>query len=301
MRLLAILPIITSTVALILTFLCLFAGHKPDFMQDYHLITLNTSRIGYNVLNTTASTNTSNPLRNLWNDFRNNVNEEVNERIGDTAERLGIDDFYSLHILDFCFGNYTPSPLPNATLKASDISKEVEGCSNRTAMFTWDPVATLEEKLNATGLDITLEDLNFPSDIQRGIDALQILQKTTFILYCIGIALIFVSLIASIPAIFSNGRGSACVNFCLALLAFLAVGLASALVTAVIVKGSNVINEYTEDVGIEAHRGSKFLALTWSATALMFIAVITWVVDVCVGGRRGKREQQGKYFDKHHS
>lgn len=296
MRFLAILPLLTCTAALILSFLCLFAGHKASFMEDYHLITLNTSRIGYNLLNTTASTNSSNPLRNLWNEFRNNVNEEVNERIGDTAERLGIDDFYSLHLLDYCYGNYTPAPLPNATVKASDISKEVEGCSNRTAMFTWDPVATIERKLNESGVGVTLEDLNFPSDIQRGIDALQILQKTTFILYCIAIALIFITLLAAIPAFLTSGRLSACLNFALALLALLAIGIASALVTAVIVKGSNVINEYTDDVGIEAHRGGKFMALTWAATGLMLVTVVVWCVDGVVG-RRGKREV--RYSDKH--
>ncbi|KAH7124083.1 actin cortical patch SUR7/pH-response regulator pali [Dendryphion nanum] len=295
MRLLALLPLLTSTAALILTFLCLFAGSKPTLLQDYHLLTLNTSRLGYNLLNTTASTNTSNPFRNLWNDFRNNVNEEVNERIGDTAERLGIDDFYSLHMMNFCWGNYTPAPVGNATLKQSDIDKEVEKCSNRTAMFTWNPTATLEQKLNDTGLGITLEDLKWPDEIDTGITALQTLQKATFILYCLAIALIFVSLVAGLVAFFMSGRLSACVNVLLAVMAFVALGIASALVTAVIVRAAKEINKFTDDIGIEAHRGGKFLALTWAATGLVFVGMVVWCVEGCMG----RRKREPKYVPKH--
>lgn len=43
MHLLAILPIVLSTVALVLTFLCVFAGDSPGFMEDYALITVRST------------------------------------------------------------------------------------------------------------------------------------------------------------------------------------------------------------------------------------------------------------------
>ncbi|KAI9709254.1 MAG: hypothetical protein M1820_003374 [Bogoriella megaspora] len=49
-RLLAILPILGTFTALILCFLCLFAGHKANMMEDYSIFTLNTSRIGKNLI-----------------------------------------------------------------------------------------------------------------------------------------------------------------------------------------------------------------------------------------------------------
>lgn len=40
MRPTAIIPALCCAVALVLSFLCLFAGHKKDFMEDYHLLTV---------------------------------------------------------------------------------------------------------------------------------------------------------------------------------------------------------------------------------------------------------------------
>lgn len=42
MRLIAIIPLLFSVVALILSFLCLFAGNQPGFMEDYAIITVRT-------------------------------------------------------------------------------------------------------------------------------------------------------------------------------------------------------------------------------------------------------------------
>ena len=167
-----------------------------------------------------------------------------------------------------------------------------------TAMYSFNPTEVIERALNESGVDITLADLNWPDDIQKGIDALQALQKTVFVLYCIAIGLIFVSLIAAVPAVFSAGRMAACVNIMVTALAFLAIGLASALVTAVIVKGANIINKYGNEIGLEAQKGGKFLALTWVATALMFITISVWTFETCCGHRRRQRSDAG-YPSKH--
>jgi hypothetical protein len=222
------------------------------------------------------------------------VSSEINQRVGDIAHQLGVDDFYSVHILDYCFGNYIPGVMPNATLAASDIHKNVTDCSNMTALFHFNPTEIVEQRLNESGLNVTLGDLNWPADIQRGIDALHVLQTAVFVLYCIAIGLIFVSLVTAILAFFASGRLSACVNVLVASLAFLAIGLASALITAVGVKGVEVINQHGRQIGLEAHRGNKFLAITWAATGVMLIALIWWIVETCVG-----RRKRGQSYAKH--
>lgn len=40
MRILAVLPALMCTVALVLSFLCLFAGSKRNFMEDYAIVTV---------------------------------------------------------------------------------------------------------------------------------------------------------------------------------------------------------------------------------------------------------------------
>ena len=265
-------------------------------MEDYHLLTLNTSMIGETLIDETRSTDTSNPLTNLLNGIQNFGSSTINDAVGEVTQRLGIEDFYSAHMLNYCEGQYTPAEAANATLSQDDISKNVTECSKNRAMYKFDPTTILEEALNRTaGLDVTLDDLNWPEEIDTGIRTLNALMGAMFVLYCVAIALIFVALLAAAVAVLLSGRLSACVNFLVSVLAFLAIGLASALVTAVIVKASGIINDKGNDIGLQAHWGGKFLALTWAATALMLVVVLTWVVEFCIG----RRHRQQPTYAKH--
>jgi hypothetical protein len=76
-------------------------------------------------------------------------------------------------------------------------------------------------------------------------------------------------------------------------LAFLAIGIASALATTVIVKAVNAINKHGNDIGIAATKGGAFLGMTWAATVAMLLAALVSVVQ-CVAGRR----KQKNYGDK---
>lgn len=264
-------------------------------MEDYHLVTLNTSMIGETLLNDTRSTDTSNPLTNLLNEIPNVISSTINDAIGEVTAKLGIEDFYSAHMLNYCEGQYTPAETANATVKQSDIHKNVTECSANKAMYKFDPTAIIQEALNKTGLDVTLDDIDWPSDISKGIKTLNALMAAMFVLYCIAIALIFVALLAAVAAVLMSGRLSACVNFLLATLAFLAIGLASALVTAVVVKAAHIVNDKGKDIGLVASWGGKFLALTWAATALMLIVVLMWVGEFCVGRRHNKQPSYAKH------
>jgi len=198
-------------------------------------------------------------------------------------------------MLDYCYGQYTPLEVANATISSDDISKNVTGCSQSRAMYKFDPTRIVEEALNkTTGQRITLQDLKWPQDIEDGVKALNALMAAMFVLYVIAICLIFVAFVAAVFAVIASGRLSACLNFLVALLAFVAIGLASALVTAVLVKATDLINQYGNDIGVEASKGNKFLALTWAATGLMFVVVLAWVAEFCVG-RRQKRTPYAKH------
>lgn len=298
MRPSAIFPALCAVAAVVLGFLCLFAGSKKDFMEDYHVLTLNTSRIGQNVLNETLSSGSSsdnsiiswisNATSSIASDLTDELNDAVNSVVSSIADDLGLHDFYSAHLMDYCWGDYTPQPVANATVSASEIHKNVTACSNRTAMFHFDPTEALEKSLNDSGLGITLDDLNWPDDIQKGLDALRIAYKAMFVLYCIAIGLSFLVLLGSLFGVFGGGRLSAFVNVLLATLAFLSFGIASAIATAVAVKGSSVINKYGNDIGIESHRGGKFMAITWAGTGVLFLAIIAWCVECCIGRRHTK-------------
>ena len=290
MRFLAILPVLCCTAALILSFLCLFAGHKKGFMEDYSLLTLNTSAVGQTLIDSSSSSDStvSNLLNLIPDSITNGITDEINEQIDAFRERIGIEDWYSAHMLNYCEGQYTPDEVANATLSEDDISKNVTECSKSRAAYKFDPTAIIQQAIDKTGVDVTLEDLQWPDDIQSGINTLNALMVAMFALYVIAICLIFLTLVTSVIGILTSGKLSACLNIGLALLAFLAIGLASALVTAVMVKGTDIINDKGNAIGLEASYSDKFLALTWAATGVMLVALIAWFASLCFG-RRSER------------
>lgn len=191
---------------------------------------------------------------------------------------------------------YIPGPVPNATLKPSSIHKNVTSCSNRTALYHFDPKATIAEQIkNATDGEIDLTNLHWPSDITRGLNALRDAQKAVFVLYCLAIAFIALSLLLAVFAVFSTGRLTALLSVVVEGLAFLCSVLASAIVTVIAVKATDLINKYGKDVGVSANRGNKFLVLTWVATGLVFISQIYWIYEFFAGrGRRERTVRQAK-------
>lgn len=223
----------------------------------------------------------------------NSIESEINSGLNSFAQSLGLHDFYSAHLLDYCSGYYTPSALPNATLKASDIDKNVTYCSNRTSFFRFDPTTALQRELNKTGLDVTLQDLHWPDAVNKGVDALKTAQKAAFVLYCIAAGLLLLASLVSLASVFFTGRLSAFADLVVWSLAFLAVALASAITTAVAVKASRVVNKHGDDVGVSASKGNKFLVLTWVATGLAFLNTAVWCLECVVGRRRDRREGRG--------
>lgn len=202
-----------------------------------------------------------------------------------------------MHLLDYCEGFYTPTAVPNATFPGKDIKQNVTGCSNTSALYTFDPQITLQKELNASGhSNINLTDLHWPSSVNSGLSALRVAQRAAFVLYCIAIAFIFIALCLALLSVFFDGRLSAFINVLVDWLAFIAVGLASAITTAVAVKASDVINKYGKDVGISANKGDKFLVLTWVATGLMLVASFVWCGE-CIVGRRKNRYRATEYTD----
>ncbi|WPG97324.1 Hypothetical protein R9X50_00009800 [Acrodontium crateriforme] len=295
MRFLAIFPALLCAVSLILAFLCLFSGHGThSFMEDYAIVTLNTSRLGENVFNTSSSSS-SNPFTAFLHNVTSTIENDIEDGLNSLAKDLGIHDFYSVHILDFCEGYYTPGAVPNATLSKSAISKNVTKCSNATAIYNFNPHQTLQQELDNSGhSNINITALGWPNEIDTAIRDLRVAAKAMFVLYCIGIALVFIAFSFAALGICFDGRLNASVNILVDWLAFVTLGIASAIATAIAVKASDVINDHGSEAGLHADKGTKFMILTWVATGLMFVTSLIWCF-VCVKGR--KRTSSKKLSD----
>lgn len=217
---------------------------------------------------------------------------ELAEKIAEMRDRLGIQDFYSAHIMSTCQGQYTPSEVANGTVRQKDIHKNVTEC-DRTHSFN--ATRIVENALNHTGAKIGLDDLKWPRAIEDGIKKINQLLKVTQDLYIVAIAFIGFALLVSPVVVFLHpGRLSAWLNITLVTLAVVFITVASSFVTAVVVIGSNTINTFGPKVGVVAYRGHGFLAMTWAATALMGLATAVWIVLFCVG----KRERKGREMER---
>ncbi|MCJ1434571.1 hypothetical protein MMC27_003940 [Xylographa pallens] len=227
-------------------------------------------------VNTSSSSGGSSWLSSIEGDIQGDINGLIN----DVAKSLNIHDFYSAHLLDYCEGYYTPSPISNAT---SQPSKNVTSCSNHTAFFTFDPTAILQSELKP---GTNLSELKWPSAIKDAIVAVETASKVMFVLYCIGVGFAGLALIGALIGFFAGGRLSAASNIMLDLMAFLSLGIASAIVTATSVKVVDAINQYGSDIGVAAYQGSTFLGMTWAATILMLVAAVGWFIDCCIGRKK---------------
>lgn len=295
MRYTAFIPMVFLGIALILSFLCTFAGSNNDMLEYYDILTINTSRIAVDIFNTTSDDDdndkhphSDNPFTNFFNDVgdeihnvtesaQENIEEALNDAIQSFAKSLGLRDFYSLHVLDHCEGYFHP----NGT-----TSRNVTHCSNSTGFSHFSPSETLQKQLNASGVDVSLSDLHWPSQIDDALNTLKLAFNIMFVLYCIAITAVGLGFLGSILGVFFNGRASALGNIFLTQLAFFALLIASAIITGGATKATEVINKYGKFIDINATRGNRLIAMTWTADVLVFLASVAWVVRFIIGRRK---------------
>lgn len=297
MRFAVLAPMALAIVAFILSMLCLFAGNKPGFLEEYNIITLNTSTLGYNLI---PDINGEEPTDTVLPDFLDGLIDDAADKTTDTlnkignkiadelADQLGIHEWYSLHVMDMCFGTFRP----NATAKGA--SKNGTRCTTDIAMNNFDITALLEKELEDGPANITLADIKWPDAIQNGLDGLNTAFDAAFILYCIGIGAAGLSILTSLISPFIDRRIFSLANGALAGLSFFCLLITSIIITIVQNKATGLINKHGNDIGLYAYKGQKFLILTWVAVAAMFVSLVLWAALFCVGRKKEKREYTEK-------
>jgi SUR7/PalI family len=231
-------------------------------------------------------------------------NKAIGAASGAVTDALDIKDFYSAHLMTFCEGDFKPDK------SDPDATEEVTSCSERKPFFVFDPTAIIESKLPG---GVGLADLNWPDEVSNGITAISVASRAMFFFYVVGIGAAALAMAGGALALLAYQRSVAFANlgvnavgrlpsFLVRLLhsliklqlGFISLLLASAIASAVIFKGTAAINEFGSSIGLQAVRGTAFLAMTWTATVLMLLASVGWVGEFLTGRRRSYR--QDKYY-----
>ena len=213
MRFAAIFPFFCALAAFILALLAVLAGSRQDFMQNFDMLTLNTSRLGHIDFNSTLG---SGILNSLENELGDQAEDIVTGVVDDIAEVLNIHDFYSVHLLDYCEGYYEPSPVINAT--NTNPSKNFARCTDPKPFARFNPTEILQSELRP---GISLSDLQWPSEVETAVQAIEIAMRAMFVLYCIGIGSAGLSIIGALITFFTHGLFGATINFMLDLVSLL--------------------------------------------------------------------------------
>ena len=127
-----------------------------------------------------------------------------------SATNLGIHQWYSMHVLNYCEGYWAPSAAsPNSY-------KNITYCAARTSMYDFNLTQILARELAKGGSGVTLSELNWPTSIQSGIDGLRSEMDVAFVLYCISIGLSILVMFGGVVGLMTWGDLHVVrTNFCL--------------------------------------------------------------------------------------
>ncbi|KAK0630249.1 actin cortical patch SUR7/pH-response regulator pali [Bombardia bombarda] len=290
------IPIVASVAAFVLVLLALIAGTSPGRMEDYDIITFNTSSLGKNLVNTATTddkpTTTTSGLcddfsgilgkacatatsaaGSVESDVLSALNDIGNDIADKLADELGIHEFYSLHTLSICEGDFSP----NAT--SQDPGRNVTRCHNGLK-GGYNVSALFDQELQVGPFNLTLRDLGVTDDIQSDIDTLNSLIKAFAIILIVTVALIGVSMLLSVASLFLIRSREHLVLLSNVIISSIAAGmiiLCSILITVGAHVAVSKVNDLGDDIGLTASTGSKYKILIWTAVGLMVVAFLYWL------------------------
>ncbi|KAM0524441.1 hypothetical protein ACHAPE_000535 [Trichoderma viride] len=299
---LVLIPLILSFVAFVLTNLALFAGHQQGFMEDYAVIRLNTSELGQNIFKNDKSSSKSDDdddgdesifdkvkgkVHDLTDKGKDKLNDIAGDIIGDIADDLGISQWYSVHIMNACQGEF------GANATAADFKLNTTNCTHSSPSNRFNLTEILNQELSIGPLDISLADIDWPDSIEEKISDLNNALLALFIFFVLGVGFSGLSMLACIPAfLLGDKKIILFINTALASLAAATITLGSIVVTAASSIAANAINKAGEKITLVASKGTKFYIISWIASIFMIITSLFWIGKFAMLWKKEKKDRE---------
>jgi len=261
------------------------------------------SGFGHDLLPTTNQSNgednkRGNPIGDLTNGAVDKVTQGLNKIDNDIANKLasaiGIAEWYSFHLMNFCQGTFEP----DAT--ASNTKLNVTKCTNLSTGYRINLTEMIDHELNIGPLALNLADLDWPAGIQRQVNKANKLFLKVLILYCFSMFFSSSYIIISVGDIFLGPihRIYSLIGTACAVLGTVTLLTGGVITTFAASKGSEVITNVGNEIGVYAYSGRNFIVVSWVSFAMMAIGTIAWTA---VQGQRyaGFREKIWRMLAKY--
>ncbi|KXJ95622.1 actin cortical patch SUR7/pH-response regulator pali [Microdochium bolleyi] len=303
------IPLALSIAAFVLSMLALFAGtgQQQQALEEYHMFSINVSHFGQELIPSSTQNQPPRPsqssgggfwdnlgdtISGIGNEIQDTITDQVNDVIGDVVdeitEKLGISQWYSLHVMNWCEGDFAP----NST--AVGAWYNTTNCTERAAGISFNLTEILNHEISIGPLDFNTNEIPLPDRIESAVEQLNSALYALFILFVLAAAFSGFTILLTLVTIVTSflwGRtshhhqaghrktiiGNAVFNF----LAVVMLAVAAAIATVVGKKAASEITDAGKDVGISANAGMKFIAICWGAFGAGFLAFVFWSALCC--------------------
>lgn len=245
-------------------------------------------------------------LKGWLEDGKDEVEHKIGDIIGEGAEKvtkeLQVSDWYSLHVMGSCKGNFEP----NATTGSAFIN--VTNCTDAALsgkffdirsrpmypeLLKWIYLArlnvtrALDHEVQIGPVKINPANFGVVTGIQSKVDKLNTVLLVLFIGHIITIVIIGIALLCSIRSSTTTQPGeSVKLNALLAIVGGLLWTIGSVIVTVVFDSVVGEINKIGNKFGFFAEKGRKFYALIWTTAVCMVCVCIIWCKEWWQGRHR---------------
>ncbi|KAI1119390.1 actin cortical patch SUR7/pH-response regulator pali [Nemania sp. NC0429] len=285
-------PVLISFVVLVLGTIVLLSGTGPQqqSLEPYHIIAINLSNFGHDLV---PSPTKSSPkpektgglfdsivddAKGLGQDISDNISDGIDtitDGLADkVTEKLGISEWFSLHITNTCEGMFAP----NAS--SADAWYNITHCTPQQTRLRLDLGEILQQEINTGPLKLNLDKIPIPASVQDAIDIINDALFTLLVVYALGSTLAGLSFISSLATLILLRKKLSMfvvwVNSAVAGLGAVILLIGAGILTYLNDRGVKQINDSGKDVGISGIRGSKLITLSWISFILMLITSLYW-------------------------
>lgn len=285
MRPTAVVALLLSIGAFVLTILILFSGRNPGFLPDVYITKIDTSDIG------TGGDIIPEQENSILDRLGDRAEEIIGGVVQTAAREVGVHDVYVAHIMNYCVGDETPNQAKE------NKSADVNWCSKQRAGWHFNLTDALERDIKqSNGTVASLFDIDWPTAQVNDVNnAVKTVGKALFVFQVGAVAGTGLTMIFSLLGILASGRLFAFAATLLSLISFIWVGVGSALGTVVAVKLRDGFRDHLNNYGIRAYISNKYLGMTWAATGAMLLVAVYWMFATCFGSRDHRREKSHRH------